>query len=158
MTNAFDSNTTKPRTVAFGAVAPHRVARAVRFLLDDRGYEVIDVSPSAGSSPAWPAVGRHVAELVADKKAATGIALCWTGSGVSISASTVPGIRSAFCSSGTEAREAREWHDANVLALSLMAPEDTLLSTVREWLEACPSQAPEHLAARRDFSAIAVAI
>jgi ribose 5-phosphate isomerase B len=158
MKNAFDSNIKKTRTVAFGAVASHRVARAVRSLLDDQDYEVIDVSLSAGSSPAWPAVGKHVAELVADRKAVTGIALCWTGSGVSISASTVPGIRAAFCSSGAEARGAREWHDANVLALSLMASEDTLLSTVREWLEASPSQAPEHLSARRDLSAIAVAI
>lgn len=142
------------RVVAFGTVAPHRVADIARSLLFENGYEVIDVSPPRSPQLTWPAVGQGVAKLVANRTAATGIALCWTGSGVSISASTVPGARAAFCSSGPEARQARLWHDANVLAISLSASKESVRETVREWLKTPPSEVPEHIVARERLTAI----
>lgn len=156
MGNDAASNEEKP-TIAFGAVAPHRIARAVYSLLSLEGYDVVDISSSADSHPMWPSVGHRVAQLVAGGSAITGVALCWTGSGVSISASTVPGIRAAFCSSPSEAREAREWHDANLLALALPISEQLALETARAWLAAAPSRSSEHIAAREELAAITTA-
>jgi len=142
-------------TVAFGAVAASPVADAVKALLKEQGYAIIDVSEHNESHPTWPSVGQRVANVVTEGQASTGIALCWTGSGVAISASTVPGARAAFCSAAAEARNARQWHDANVLALSLWAPLPTVVDTVRAWLDAVPFQDSPHIQARADLASLA---
>ena len=58
---------------------------------------------------------------------------CWTGTGVSIAANKVPGVRAALCGDAETARGARRWNDANVLALSLRA---TAPEVAREILRA----------------------
>ena len=60
-----------------------------------------------------------MAEAVASGAADEGILFCWTGTGVSIAANKVPGIRAALCDDAETARGARLWNDANVLCLSL---------------------------------------
>ncbi|MDQ6727357.1 MAG: RpiB/LacA/LacB family sugar-phosphate isomerase [Actinomycetota bacterium] len=67
----------------------------------------------------WPDVGRTVGEAVAAGDADRGIVCCWTGTGVSIAANKVPGVRAALCTDAETARGARRWNDANVLALGL---------------------------------------
>ena len=47
------------------------------------------------------------------------VACCWTGTGVSIAANKVPGVRAALCVDAETARGARRWNDANVLAIGL---------------------------------------
>lgn len=44
---------------------------------------------------------------------------CWTGTGVSIAANKVLGVRAALCTDAVTAQGARRWNDANVLALGL---------------------------------------
>lgn len=68
---------------------------------------------------AWPQVGRGVGEAVANGDADRGVVCCWTGTGVSIAANKVPGVRAALCTDAETARGARRWNDANVLAVSL---------------------------------------
>ena len=67
----------------------------------------------------WPEVGRVVGEAVAAGRADYGVVCCWTGTGVSIAANKVPGVRAALCVDAETARGARRWNDANVVALSL---------------------------------------
>ena len=67
----------------------------------------------------WPAVARAVAEAVAAGQTDEGILFCWTGTGVSIAANKIPGIRAALCDDAETARGARLWNNANVLCLSL---------------------------------------
>jgi ribose 5-phosphate isomerase B len=67
----------------------------------------------------WPEVGRVVGEAVAAGRADLGVVCCWTGTGVSIAANKVPGVRAALCVDAETARGARRWNDANVVALSL---------------------------------------
>src|SRR5467141_2977419 len=69
----------------------------------------------------WVDVGREVGERVASGACQQGVLFCWTGTGVSIAANKVPGIRAALCGDAETARGARRWNDANVLALSLRA-------------------------------------
>jgi ribose 5-phosphate isomerase B len=48
-----------------------------------------------------------------------GVVCCFTGTGVAMAANKVPGVRAALCIDAETARGARQWNDANVLALSL---------------------------------------
>jgi ribose 5-phosphate isomerase B len=69
----------------------------------------------------WASIGRAVGEAVAGGRADVGIVCCWTGTGISIAANKVRGVRAALCADAITAQGARRWNDANVLALSLRA-------------------------------------
>jgi ribose 5-phosphate isomerase B len=69
----------------------------------------------------WASIGRAVGEAVASGRADLGIVCCWTGTGISIAANKVRGVRAALCADAETAAGARRWNDANVLALSLRA-------------------------------------
>jgi ribose 5-phosphate isomerase B len=69
----------------------------------------------------WASIGRAVGGEVAAGRADVGIVCCWTGTGISISANKVRGVRAALCGDAVTAQGARRWNDANVLALSLRA-------------------------------------
>lgn len=68
---------------------------------------------------AWPNVARRVAEDVAAGRSQEGILFCWTGTGVSMAANKVRGIRAALCADAETAHGARLWNNANVLCMSL---------------------------------------
>ena len=100
---------------AFGTDERTEVTDAVKALLAERGHEVEVV----GEGDPWPDVGRRVGEAVAGGAAERGVVCCWTGTGVSMAANKVPGVRAALCTDGETARGARRWNDANVLAFGL---------------------------------------
>ncbi|MBI2710676.1 MAG: RpiB/LacA/LacB family sugar-phosphate isomerase [Actinobacteria bacterium] len=108
--------------IAFGTDERTPVTDALRDALAERGHEV-DV---VGEGDPWPDVGRRVGEAVAAGRAERGIACCWTGTGVSIAANKVPGVRAALCTDAETARGARRWNDANVLALGLRLTTEAL--------------------------------
>jgi ribose 5-phosphate isomerase B len=95
----------------------------------------------------WPAIGRAVGEAVQSGRAERGVVCCWTGTGVSIAANKVPGVRAALCCDADTARGARRWNDANVLALSLRA---TSIPIAVEILDAFLDTPPTADAAERD--------
>jgi ribose 5-phosphate isomerase B len=101
--------------IAVGTDEVSAVTAAVEAHLAEAGHEVVD----AGHGTPWPDVGRAVGEAVAGGAAERGIAWCWTGTGVSIAANKVTGIRAALCTDAETARGARRWNDANVLAMGL---------------------------------------
>ena len=83
--------------------------------LRSRGHEVAVVA----DGEQWADVGRAVGEAVAGGEADRGVVCCWTGTGVSMAANKVPGVRAALCTDAETARGARRWNDANVLAFGL---------------------------------------
>ena len=101
--------------LAFGTDERLPVTEAVFEELQAEGHDVDWVA----DGEEWPEVGRAVAEAVAAGRAEVGIACCHTGTGVSIAANKVPGVRAALCADPETARGARRWNDANVLALAL---------------------------------------
>jgi ribose 5-phosphate isomerase B len=101
--------------IAFGTDEPTALTDLVKAALAERGHEVVVV----GEGAPWPDVGRGVGEAVADGSADRGVVCCWTGTGVSIAANKVPGVRAALCTDAETARAARRWNDANVLAMGL---------------------------------------
>ena len=101
--------------IAFGTDEATPLTEAITHELDERGHDVV----VAGEGDPWPDVGRAVGELVANGEADRGVVCCWTGTGVSIAANKVAGVRAALCTDAETARGARRWNDANVLAVSL---------------------------------------
>ena len=104
--------------------------------LRDRGHEVVVV----GRGEAWPDVGFLVGSAVASGDAERGVVCCWTGTGVSIAANKIAGVRAALCTDAETARGARRWNDANVLALGLRL---TTAELAREMVEAFLSTEPD---------------
>ena len=77
---------------------------------------------------------------MAEGRADQAVVCCWTGTGASIAANKVAGIRAALCADAETARGARRWNDANVLALSLRTTSPALLGEILDgWFEAGPS-------------------
>lgn len=101
--------------------------------LEQRGHTLTLIGPLAGTTEAWPEVGRGVGEAVSSGAADQGIVCCYTGTGVSIAANKVRNVRAALCHDAQTAAGARKWNDANVLALSLRA---TTPEIAREILDA----------------------
>jgi ribose 5-phosphate isomerase B len=100
---------------------------------------------SPGSPDAWPDVGREVASCVARGDAEFGVLCCWTGTGVSIAANKVSGIRAALCADAATAGGAREWNDANVLCLSLRSTSIPVAEEMLEaWFSASPTADPKY--------------
>ena len=52
----------------------------------------------------WPDAGRAVGEAVASGRADAGVVWCWTGTGVVMAATKVPGVRAALCVDAETAR------------------------------------------------------
>lgn len=109
--------------IVFGTDEVTPVTRHCTDRLVDLGHEVQVV----GAGDPWPDVGRRVGEAVAAGTADLGVVSCWTGTGVSIAANKVPGVRAALCTDGETARGARRWNDANVLAFGLRLTTETVL-------------------------------
>ena len=92
----------------------------------------------------WPRVARAVGEAVASGRASSGVLACWTGTGTSMMANKVPGVRAALCWDPWIAEGARRWNDANVLVLSLKAlSPEVARSIVRAWLSVAAPDADE---------------
>ena len=84
---------------------------------------------------------------MAEGRADQGVVACWTGTGASIAANKVPGVRAALCGDAETARGARRWNDANVLALSLRGTSEALLAEILDgWFEGEPSEDADDVA------------
>jgi ribose 5-phosphate isomerase B len=92
---------------------------AVGVDLERRGHEVVLVGPPGGDAIEWAEVGQRVGEAVAKGEAETGVLFCWTGTGASMAANKVAGVRAALCTDAATAAGARKWNDANVLVMGL---------------------------------------
>ena len=119
--------------VAIGSDEQTALTDTVIADLEKRGHVILKNGPLAGGSLTWPAAARAVGEAVASGEADEGILFCWTGTGVSMAANKVPGVRAALCDEAETARGARLWNNANVLYLSLRR---TAAPVAKEILEA----------------------
>ena len=112
---------------------------AVAADLEGRGHRVDLVGPPVGESLGWAEVGKQVGQKVASGQADTGVLFCWTGTGASIAANKVPGVRAALCTDAATAEGARKWNDANVLVMSLRLTSSTVASELLDaWFAAEP--------------------
>ena len=117
------------------------VATAVVDELIRRGHEVVPhgvLEPTERDDWAW--ASEAAARDVAAGRADQAVVCCWTGTGASIAANKVPGVRAALCVDAYTAEGARKWNDANVLALSLRLTSRAQLGEILDaWLATAPS-------------------
>ena len=109
--------------------------------LRGRGHEVLlHGALAAGERAEWAWASEAAARDVAEGRAEQAVVCCWTGTGASIAANKVLGVRAALCLDAASAAGARRWNDANVLALSLRATSAAeLVEILDAWLSADPS-------------------
>ncbi|MFE9681219.1 RpiB/LacA/LacB family sugar-phosphate isomerase [Streptomyces sp. NPDC002701] len=110
------------------------VARSLLAELRERGHEVLAYGAlRPGDDARWAVCSAAAAGDVAAGRADQAVVCCWTGTGASIAANKVTGVRAALCTDAYTAEGARRWNDANVLALGLRLTSEPLL---REILDA----------------------
>jgi len=133
------------------------VAEAVVAELRRRGHEpVLHGALNENEPDDWAWASEAAARDVAEGRAEQGIVCCWTGTGASIAANKVSGVRAALCADAETARGARRWNDANVLALSLRTTSEPVLSEILDgWFESEPSGEHDDVANVRHLDEIA---
>ena len=121
------------------------VADAIVEELRRRGHQPIAHGALAeGERPDWAWASEAAARDVAEGRADAAVVCCWTGTGASIAANKVPGIRAALCGDAQTAEGARRWNDANVLALSLRTTSEAELAEILDaWFGAEASPEPD---------------
>jgi ribose 5-phosphate isomerase B len=133
------------------AVAADERSALAQFLLEElvaRGHEpLIHGALAADERADWAWGSAAAAADVAAGRAEQAIVCCWTGTGASIAANKVPGIRAALCADAVTAAGARRWNDANVLALSLRAVGEGVLGEILDaWFATAASSEPDDIA------------
>ena len=134
--------------IAVGSDDRTQLTKAVIDDLRKRGHTVIPIGPLAENegndsgtddgSADWPLTSGGVAQAVARGDADEGIVFCWTGTGASIAANKVDGVRAALCQDAETARGARTYNHANVLAISLRATSEGVAKEILEAWFATP--------------------
>jgi len=121
--------------IAVGGDERNSVTDAVLLELRRRGHELVKiVGPVGGGDEQWADCGLEIGLSVAEGEAEQGVLFCWTGTGVSMAANKVRGARAALCTDAEQARGARKWNDANVLAMSLrLTSEPLALEILEAW-------------------------
>jgi ribose 5-phosphate isomerase B len=134
--------------IAVSADEDTGVARAVLEQLRARGHEPVPRGAlTSGERADWAWAAESAARDVADGRAEQAVVCCWTGTGASIAANKVPGIRAALCGDAQTAAGARRWNDANVLALSLRVTSEAVLAEILDaWFSAAASAERSDLA------------
>lgn len=124
------------------------IAELVIEELRRRGHEPLPhgaLDPHQRADWAWSA--EAAARDVADGRAQQAVVCCWTGTGASIAANKVAGVRAALCVDAQTAAGARRFNDANVLALSLRATSEAQLREILDaWFAQAPSAEPDDVA------------
>ena len=125
--------------IAVGSDEKNALTDQVIEELRKRDMEIELFGPLADKNVEWAEVAEQVAERVSEKECEQGILFCSTGTGVSIAANKVPGIRAALCTDSKTAAGARMWNDANILAMSLrLVSPDVAKEILDAWFRSKP--------------------
>lgn len=125
-----------PIRVIVGSDDLYACAREAVEYLKRKGMNVVTTGAlKTGKPEPWTEVALEVAEAVSRGDFDFGVLICYTGTGVSIVANKVPGVRAAVCNDPGTARGARLWNDANVLVMSGRLVTDILSREILDaWL------------------------
>jgi ribose 5-phosphate isomerase B len=117
------------------------IADLIAGALEKRGHApILHGALTDSERDDWAWASEAAARDVAEGRAEQAVVCCWTGTGASIAANKVAGIRAALCGDAETAAGARKWNDANVLALSLRTTSEAVLAEILDaWFSAGPS-------------------
>lgn len=132
--------------IVVGSDLKTHLTEAIVEELKNRGHEVAIYGALVKASALWPQVAVEVAEEVSAGNYDQAVLFCWTGTGISLAANKVRGIRAALCQDAETARGARKWNDANILAMSLRLVSEPVAKEILEaWFSTSPSTDPEDI-------------
>ncbi len=136
--------------IAIGSDMKAHLAQVLPEELKKRGHEVAVFGALAATPAPWTKVAIEVAERVAAGEYDQAVLCCWTGTGISLAANKVKGIRAALCGDAQTAAGARKWNDANILCMSLRATsEEVAREMLDAWFANEPSTDEEDVACLR---------
>lgn len=123
--------------IAVTSDEPYPVHARLLAEIGRRGHEaVLFGSLVKGEVVPWVHAAEEAARAVAEGRCDEGIFLCWTGTGISMAANKVPGVRAALCVDPGTAAGARVWNHANVLCLSnRLLSEDMAKEILAAWFD-----------------------
>ncbi|MCU0345917.1 MAG: RpiB/LacA/LacB family sugar-phosphate isomerase [Saprospiraceae bacterium] len=127
--------------IAIGTDMEAHLPNTVVDLLRKMGHEPTLFGAFHTKSAPWPKVAVEVATAVSNGDFDMGVLFCWTGTGISLAANKVKGIRAALCNDAETAAGARKWNNANVLAMSLRSTSEQVAKEMLEaWFSTDPSE------------------
>ena len=132
--------------MAVGSDTASSLTDAVCRYLEQKGIELVRCGRCCGNEADYVDTASEVAELVASGACEQGLIFCWTGTGVTIIANKVPGVRAALCVDSYSAGIARLANNANILVLGIrLTGEPLACEIVDTWLETQPSTEPRRV-------------
>ena len=132
--------------MAVGSDSVTSMTEAVCQYLESKGVQLTRCGQCAGREADYVDAAREVAERIASGECDQGLLFCFTGTGVTIIANKVPGVRAAVCVDAFSARIARLANNANVIVLSVrMTGEPLAMEILDAWLETPPSTEPRRV-------------
>lgn len=128
--------------IALGSDEPYAVHAVLREEIERRGHQVVPFGAVASQrEEPFVGVAEQATLAVTRGECDEAVLMCWTGTGVSIAANKLPGIRAALCTDPGTAAGARVWNHANVLCLSnrTLSP-DMAKEILTAWFETEPGE------------------
>lgn len=108
-------------------------------------YEVIDYGTNSEESVDYPDYAHRLCDALNQGKIEFGIAICYTGIGMSIACNKEKGIRAAKVCNKKEAELTRKHNDANVLVLSAMMSMEEVKEIISIFLKTKFSMEERHI-------------
>jgi RpiB/LacA/LacB family sugar-phosphate isomerase len=132
--------------LAVSSDSTSNLTAAVLQHLKAKNIEVVPCGALANEAADYVDAALATAEAVASGRAEQGLLFCNTGTGVTIVANKVPGVRAALCPDPHSARIARLANNANVLVIGMrLTGEPLAREIVDAWLETAPSAEPRRV-------------
>ena len=104
--------------IAFGSDhAGYTIKQILISFIEEKGHEAIDVGAHSSESSDYPDYADKAASMILEGKVDQAILICGSGTGMSIVANKIPGIRCASCTDPYCAEMARRHNHANILSL-----------------------------------------
>lgn len=140
--------------IAFGADKKTKTTNAAVEKLKKDGHKVLLFGDLKNPNNDWVNIAKDVALTVKNKKADEGILFCWTGTGVAMVASKIPGVRAVTVSNKKIAKQARAWDQANILCLSCFISPKKALGIIDIWFKTSFGKDVDDLAAQEQIKKI----
>ncbi|MCK5127717.1 MAG: ribose 5-phosphate isomerase B [candidate division Zixibacteria bacterium] len=116
--------------------AGYELKEKVKSILESWGHEVADFGTHSTESVDYSDYAIKVAESVANNTVERGVAICWTGNGVTVTANKIAGIRATIALNADMAYLARAHNNSNVLTLaSKYVKDNEVEDIIKLWLE-----------------------
>jgi ribose 5-phosphate isomerase B len=132
--------------MAVGSDSVNHLTRELTAYLEAKGISLVRCGALAERTADYVDAAREVAELVSSGQCEQGLLFCNTGTGVTIVANKVPGVRAALCVDGYSAQIARLANNANVIVLGMrLTGEPHAREIVDTWLATQPSSEPRRM-------------